>query len=84
MVTYEMQNSKKTEKKSFVGTAQARLDRYEKREKALTKIIEQREKTLAKLQKNLEIFKTSLEKVKKQKESELTAIKQLSEIFNKT
>ena len=72
----------KTEKKGFVATAQARLERLEKREKALTAIIETRQKTIAKMQKNLDFFKTALEKVKKQKESELTAIKELSAIFS--
>ncbi len=70
------------EKKSFVGAAQARLAKMEKREKALTAIIETRQKTIAKMQKNLDFFKTALEKVKKQKESELTAIKELSAIFS--
>ncbi len=71
-----------TEKKGFVATAQARLERLEKREKALTAIIETRQKTIAKMQKNLDVFKTALEKCKKQKESELTAIKELSAIFS--
>jgi len=53
-----------TEKKSFVGTAQARLTRLEKREKALTAIVEKRTTTIAKMQKNLDVFKTALEKVK--------------------
>ena len=71
-----------TEKKSFVGTAQARLTRLEKREKALTAIVEKRTTTIAKMQKNLDVFKAALEKVKKQKESELHAIQELTAIFS--
>ena len=71
-----------TEKKSFVGAAQARLAKMEKREKALTAIIETRTKTIAKMQKNLDVFKTALEKVKKDKENELNAIKELTAIFS--
>ena len=72
----------KTEKQSFAGAAQARLAKMDKREKALTSIVEQRQKTLAKMTKNLDIFKVALEKCKKQKESELTAIKELTAIFS--
>jgi hypothetical protein len=68
--------------KSFVGAAQARLARLETREKALIAIVEKRQQTIAKMQKNLTFFKSGLEKVKKQKESELTAIKELTQIFN--
>ena len=73
-----------TEKKGFVAVAQARLERLEKREKALNAIVEKRTATIAKMQKNLDVFKTALEKVKKQKESELTAIKELTAIFSNT
>lgn len=37
--------------------------------------------TIAKLQKNLDSFQVALEKVKKQKDSELNAIKELTAIF---
>ncbi len=70
-----------TEKKSFVGAAQTRLARLEKREKALNAVVEKRTATIAKSQKNLDFFKIALEKVKKQKASELTAIKELTAIF---
>ena len=70
------------EKKSFVDTAQARLTRLEKREKALNAIVEKRTATIAKMQKNLDVFKAALEKVKRQKESELHVIKELTEIFS--
>ena len=71
-----------TEKKSFAATAQARLARLEKREKALNAIVLKRETTISKMQKNLDVFKTALEKVKKQKESELNALQELSQIFS--
>jgi hypothetical protein len=74
----------KTERKGFVATAQARLVRVEKREKALAAIVEKRTATIAKMQKKLDVFKTALAKVKKQKESELTAIQELTAIFSNT
>jgi hypothetical protein len=40
--------------------------------KALTAIVEKRTATIAKMQKNLDVFKTALEKTKNQKESEST------------
>jgi len=43
-----------------------------KEKKALTTIEEKRTATIAKLQKNLAVFKTALEKAKNQKESEGT------------
>jgi len=60
-----------TEKKGFVTASQARLTRLEKREKALTAIVE-KQASIAKTQKNSDFFKTAREKVKKQKESDLT------------
>jgi hypothetical protein len=63
---------------SIAGTLTARLDRYVKREKALIAIIETRTKTITKMQKNLDIFKTALAKTEKAHAVELDAIKELT------
>jgi hypothetical protein len=67
---------------SIAGTLTARLDRYVQREKALTDIIEKRTATIAKMQKNLDIFKAALEKTKKEHAVQLDAIKELAKAFN--
>jgi hypothetical protein len=67
---------------SILALLPARLDRYIKREKALTEIIEKREKYLVKLQGNLEIFKTALAKTEKEHAVELDAIKELTKVCN--
>ena len=45
-------------------------------------IIEKRTAYLAKLQKNLDVYKAALEKTKKQHAVELEAIKELAKAFN--
>ena len=67
---------------SIAGTLTARLKRFEDREKALTDIIEKRTKTIAKLQGNLENFKTALAKTEKEHAIELDAIKELTKVFS--
>lgn len=71
------------EPKSIASILQNRIARLEKREKVLNDAISQRTKYLAKLQGNLEIFKTALVKVKAQRAKELTTIKELTEAFSK-
>jgi len=73
---------KQNENKTFVGAATVRLTRLEKREKALVEIIAQREKTIAKMQKTLQVFKDALAKVRKQQQSDLDEIKELTAIFS--
>jgi hypothetical protein len=67
---------------SIAGTLTARLDRYAKREKALTDIIEKRTKTITKMQGNLENFKSALAKTEKEHAIELDKIKELTKVFS--
>jgi CO dehydrogenase/acetyl-CoA synthase gamma subunit (corrinoid Fe-S protein) len=71
------------EKKTIASVAQQRLANLEKREKRLVEIVEKRTATISKMQKNLDIFKVALEKVKAQKAAELQSIKELTETFSK-
>ena len=67
---------------SIAGTLSNRLKRFEEREKVLEGQIAQREKYLAKLQANLERFKTALAKTKKEHAIQLVAIKDLMQTLN--
>jgi hypothetical protein len=75
---------KKKEPQSFTTKFQNRLANLGKREKALTAIIEIRTKTIAKMQGNLEIFKTMLQKTKDQKATELLSIEELKKALEST
>ena len=78
---------KKVEEKkttTIASAAQQRLANLDKREKRLVEIVEKRTATIAKMQKSLDAFKISIEKVKSQREAELKEIQELTATFSNT
>ena len=75
-------NTEKKETTTIASVVQQRLANLGKREKRLVEIIEKRTAYLAKLQKRLDSYKTSLEKVKADKEAELKSIQEFATAFN--
>ncbi len=71
-----------TEKKEIVPVVEQYLANLDKREKRLNEIIQKRTATIAKMQKNLDTFKSALEKCKVEKESELKAIQEFAAKHN--